>query len=355
MNADVRSHSAEIAPLRLNVPEAALTRLRLRLGRGLANGEAWDASLAYGVPWGALRQLLEQLGTDFELGEQGLFGLPLFETDAAGERLGFVHARSSQVGARPLLLLHGYSASLAEFQALIEPLTSPRQATAFHVVCPSLPGFGFSTGAPTPRASAEVCAALMQRLGYERYVVHGSDVGANIALELAALDSARVAGLHVTALPAYPDDAQATLGLDGAEKSQLARLSELHEQLCFQLPSSPIEELAFALARFEDAEQVVDDRRLRDTLLTGLTLGWALGDASTRAELCRHRLTAAPPSTAPLALQSFPLDAPNLRRFAEARHRVVEWREHERGGGMPALEQPELLLESLRSFFARLS
>jgi epoxide hydrolase len=356
MNADLRSHTTEIEAFRLALPEAALTRLRLRLSQGLANGEVLDACFAYGAPCGLLWELVEQLALGFELEPQPLFDLPLFEAKLDGERLSFVHARSSERGAMPLLLLHGFTASLAEFQSLIEPLTTPpRASTAFHVVCPSLPGFGFSSGVPSPRAAAQNCAALMQRLGYRRYVVHGSDLGANIALELAALDQAHVAGLHVTALCTYPDAVAETLAeLTSQEKSRLGRLTELHDEICFQLPRSPIEELAFALSRFDDAEQVSRDRALRETLLTGLTLAWTLGDSEARVQMYRHRLDAAPTSSVPVAVESFPLDAPNLRRFAEARHRVVQWCEHERGGPMPALEQPTLLLESLRSFFAQL-
>jgi len=257
----------------------------------------------------------------------------------------------------PLLLLHGFTASLAEFQNLIEPLTTrPSASTAFHVVCPSLPGFGLSTRLSSPRAAAQACAGLMQRLGYQRYVVHGGDLGANIALELAALDPAHVAGLHVTGICAYPADDHEALGnLTGQEKSQLCRLTELREELCFNLPCSPIEELAFTLARIDVPEQVSQDRTLRETLLTGLALTWALGDVEARTDMYRHRLDASPASRAPLALHSFALDAPSLRRFAEAQHRVVQWTDHANGGSMPALEQPALLLESLRSFFAKLA
>jgi pimeloyl-ACP methyl ester carboxylesterase len=350
MNAAVRSHATDIEPRRLSLPAAARQRLALQVGQGLATGEALEASFSYGVSWRALADLLDHFQLDFELESQPLFGAPLFETDVAGARLSFVHARSRDPVAMPLLLLHGYLGTPAEFQHLLEPLGSASVGRiAFHAVCPVL------TDASHPRAAAEACAGLMQRLGYERYAVHGSDLGANIALELAALDRGHVAGLHVTALPAYPASEPDELGsLTQHEKSQLSRLTELAEELQFALPSSPIEELAFALARFEDPEAACANQQLRDTLLTSLTLAWSLGDPNQRRELYRHRLEPAPPSRAPLAVQSFPLDAPNLRRFAEREHRVVEWHEHAQGGGMPALEQPELLVESLRNFFAKL-
>jgi pimeloyl-ACP methyl ester carboxylesterase len=350
MNADVRNEASDIEPRRLSLPAAARERLALQVGQGLSTGEALEASFSYGVPWPALAGLLEHFLLGFELEPQPLFGAPLFETDVAGERLGFVHTRSRDPTAMPLLLLHGYLGSPAEFQHLLEPLASAGDGRiAFHVVCPLL------ADASHPRAAAEACAELMQRLGYARYAVHGSDLGANIALELGDLDRVHVAGLHVTAIPAYPALDPDELGsLTPQEKSRLSRLTELADELRWALPRSPVEDVAFALARFEDAEVACADPRLRDTLLTSLTLAWSLADQDQRRALYRHRLDAAPTSPAPLAVQSFPLDAPNLRRFAERDHRVAEWNEHTQGGGMPALEQPELLLASLRDFFTKL-
>jgi pimeloyl-ACP methyl ester carboxylesterase len=358
MNAQVRSFTTHTEPLRLGLPEAAWLRLRLRLGRGAATGEVLDASIAYGAPFEELSRLVERWSYDFELETQPVFALPSFTLQGGERSLDFVHARSSEPFAMPLLLLHGYAGSCAEFQRVIEPLTTPSAHDgsvddAFHVVCPAL--FGTSGSAPPPslRALAEDCAALMQQLGYSRYVVHGSDLGANLALELAALDTARVAGLHISALPAYPGQEPHELtSLTSHEKSQLARLSELYEELAFHLPESPIEALAFALTRIEPSD--VRAPTWRESLLAGLTLSWGFGGAERRNQLYRgSRLAAAPPSATPAAVHCFPLDAPNLRRFAERRQRVVEWTEHELGGAMPALERPAELVSSLRELFAR--
>jgi pimeloyl-ACP methyl ester carboxylesterase len=358
MNTPAARFPTEIEPLSLGLPETALQRLRQRLGRGLSTGEALDASSAYGAPADALAELVEYWFDDFELEGQPLFGLPCFRAEIAARPLCFVHARSVESFAVPVLLLHGYSASLAEFQGIVEQLANPcahgaNPVDAFHVVCPSLPGFGYSGGETNARATAESCAALMRQLGYSRYVVHGSDLGANVALELAALDAAHVAGLHVIALPAYPaEDPFEQALLTSHEKSQLARLSELYEQQSFQPPESAIEELALSLANLADAGEPLT-ATCRDTLLTGLTLSWALTDSSRRSGFYRtSRLAPAPASTPPVAVHCFPLDAPNLRRFAERGRRVVQWTEHEHGGGMPALERPTWLVKSLRDFFA---
>ncbi|HYP90776.1 MAG TPA: alpha/beta fold hydrolase, partial [Polyangiaceae bacterium] len=313
----------------------------LRVERELSSGAALAACLAYGAPWPTLSDQLRHFCDDFSLETQPLFRLPFFETEINGERLRFIHARSAERRAPPLLLLHGYSAALAEFQSLVEPLSR-----SFHVICPSLPGFGFSDGAPCPRAAAAACGALMQRLGYERYLVHGSDLGATIALELGAQRAAEVAGLHVTSVAAYP---AADEGLTSHEKSQLARLTELRDELRFHLPESPSEELAFALSRLDD-EASSAHQQLLNTLWTGLTLTCAWGDAPARRELYRYSLRTAPSCKAPLSLHAFPLAAPSLRRFAERRQHVVKWQEHPHGGCMPALEQPDTLLDTLRSF-----
>jgi microsomal epoxide hydrolase len=348
MHANLRGQASEIEPLQLSRPDAALAALRQRLGRSVARGEALAASAAYGAPWSALCELLRHFEAGFQLEQQALFGLPCFETRAAGERVCFIHVRSRERTALPLLLLHGGSASLAEFQNQILPLTEATGGSPVHVVCPSLPGFGLSSGEPCPRAAAATCAALMARLGYGRYLVHGSELGAKVALELAALDSAHVAASHVTLAPAYPlPNPAASAELSPQEKSRLLRVSELQSELAWGWPESPVEELALALSQV-DQELGSPSHQLRDSLLTGLLLSWAFGNATDRAKIRATRLEPAPTCAVPVALNAFPLDAPSLQRFAAARYRIAEWQEHEHGGAMPALEQPALWLESLR-------
>lgn len=343
MNAVIRSKASAIEPLRLSVPEATLARLRLRLSHGLESGEALDASLSYGAAWSALCRLVQRFETGFELTRQPLFELPCFEARVGAHRVCFIHSCSSDRSALPLLLLHGYSGSLAEFQEQIRPLTNGATGRAHHVVCPSLPGFGLTPGQATATAAAEVCAQLMRQLGYTRYVVHGSELGAKLALELAALDSAHVAAVHVTSAPAYPTDERA---LTAAEKSQMLRLRELQRQVVDDLPDSPIAELAYALGRV-DSELGDPTPAVSDGLLTSLVLTEAFAVAAERARTYAGWLEPAPRSSVPVALAAFPLDAPSLRRAATQRYRIAQWREHEYGGSMPALEQPAVWLESL--------
>jgi epoxide hydrolase len=322
MNAALSQPESPILPTRLEVPGAAWARLRLSLGPALASGEAWEASVAYGVPYDTLEGLADYWYESFEL-PSNVLELPLFETQLGAETLRFVHARAERPEAVPLLLLHGYGQSFAELSLVIEPL----RAAGLHVVCPQLPG----------KNAAEMCATLMRRLGYERYAVHGSDLGASVALELAAIASAQVAALHVTQLPAYPPEDAA---LTSAEKSQLARLSELREELTYRLPETPLQALGFTLAR-------CDDEPSRDALLSSLTLAWLYSDGeSTPSAL----LAAAAPSSVPVVVHDFPLGTPSLARFARLSHRVVQWHEHEHGGGAPALERPAWLVDSLTTW-----
>jgi pimeloyl-ACP methyl ester carboxylesterase len=184
--------------------------------------------------------------------------------------------------------------------------------------------------------------------------VHGNDLGANIALELAALEPRHVAGLSVTSVPAYPsEDPFELAALTSQEKSQLSRLAELHGELQYQLPESPLEALAFALSGLE-APDPFENGAWCDALLAGLSLSWALSDFEARNALHRaSRLTAAPSSTVPVCVHDFPLDAPSLRRFAERQQRIVAWSEHPHGGAMPGLEQPQALLHSLRAWLRK--
>jgi len=348
MNADVRRLSEEIAPHHLQLPGAALARLRLRLGHGASTGEAWAASDAYGVPPDALGELIACWRDDFQLEDHALFGLPCFEAQLGEKVVRFLHLRSHQQAPVPLLLLHGFSGSLAEFASLAEPLA----ASGVDVVCPQLSDFSWGDAPVSSRSVAEACSALMRRLGYHRYTVHGSDLGAGLALELAALPGAHVAAVHVTELPAYPETEGELRELSRAEKSRLARLTELHDELAFQLPQTPVEALAFALSRLEQVPAL--NSEISRQLLLNLTLSWALGEREPANALYRAtRLVAAPVSKVPVWLQDFPLGAPSLRRWAERRYRVIEWEEPAEGGPMPAVEQPELLLESLRTFCDR--
>lgn len=363
MNAELRDPSFEIEELRSSLPGQALARFRLSLARARAAGEVWDACAEYGVAPDALTRATDRWcdELDLEAAVTELYAAPLLVARSATRELHFIHARSEQPAAIPLLLLHGGAASIAELTPLVELLTRPPRdgagaARAFHVVCPALPGFGLSSWQEPfdLRDVARACAELMAALGYDRYGAHGNELGAGVARHLAAYAPRSVVALHVGDCPAFPGEDPLELArLTSAEKSRLALLTELARA---PEPETPLQLLAQALAALADSPDFAWRPRLLDALLLSLTLSWVSGDRRARARLRRQSWRA--PSGAqdvPIALCSFPLGAPSLRRFAERRYRIVEWTEHERGGCMPALEQPEVLVASLRGFFSRVS
>lgn len=350
MNAAIRRPQSEIEPCRLLPSEAARRRLAQRLGHERQFDEVLAASALYGVDPRELSELYGYWQHEFALEQQPLFHLPAFRLRAGNDSFRFIQLRSPRTEALPLLLLHGETGSLAEAATLAPELSEPTAgSTPFHVVCPALDDL------PSRRAeAASACAELMRALGYSRYLVHGSEAGAAVALELAAQAPDSVAGVQVTRVAAYPSEQAGELSsLSSVEKSQLAVLSELFERLSVEAPETPLESLALVLSQLVDAPPA-NAAAWRDPLLTGLSFRWSNDPTLTSAERTTLCLAPSRPSRAPLSVQSFPLDAPSLRRFVERQHRVAEWREHERGGACPALEQPQLLLGSLRQFAARL-
>jgi pimeloyl-ACP methyl ester carboxylesterase len=383
MNAALSSTPIAICDYRVSVPEPELEDLRQRLRGARFPDELPGVGWSYGVPLGYLRELtaywLEQY--DWREQERRLNALPQFATRIDGQQLHFIHARSPEPGAIPLLLIHGWPGSVIEFQKLIEPLTQPRlhggsAADAFHVVCPSLPGFGFSGPTREPgwdtRRIARALACLMRALGYDRYAAHGGDFGAAISRQLGLVDGAHVAALHLTLLPSYPEDELADWAcLTSHEKSQLAALAHfdmelsgyarLQEQrpqtLAYGLTDSPVGQLAFIVEKFKewtDTSEVPEEVIDRDQLLTNVMLYWLTGTANSAARLFREsRWRPQEKSLVPTGVAQFPLAPPSLRRFAERDNRIVHWTEHARGGHFPAMEQPQLLLQDLRAFFGR--
>ena len=214
---------SQIAPYRIEVPEAQLEDLRDRLGRTRWPDELPGAGWSAGTPAAEVRALAEywRTGYDWRAHEARLNALPQYTTPIDGQQIHFIHAPSPEPDAVPLLLLHGWPGSVVEFLDLIGPLTDPRAhggdpADAFHVVVPSLPGFGFS--GPTGEAGwnrARVARALLEltrRLGYERFAVQGGDFGAMIARELGVLAPDRVIGAHMLQLFAFPSGDEAEMG-----------------------------------------------------------------------------------------------------------------------------------------------
>src|SRR5215217_2587717 len=200
----------QIQPFTINIPQADLDDLRDRLARTRWPDELPGVGWSYGVPLGYLKELAEYWRTsyDWRTWEAKLNQFPQFTTEIDGQNIHFLHLRSPEPDALPLILTHGWPGSVAEFLEVIGPLSNPRAhggdpADAFHLVIPSIPGFGFSgpthtTGWAINRI-AEAWAELMRRLGYQRYGAQGGDFGAMIAPALGRLAPEQVVGVHVNA------------------------------------------------------------------------------------------------------------------------------------------------------------
>ncbi|MDX6373889.1 MAG: epoxide hydrolase, partial [Nocardioidaceae bacterium] len=206
--------NTEIRPFTITIPDADLEDLQSRLARTRyavsAPGDGWE----YGTPTGYLQDMVERWQSfDWRAQEARMNAVPNFRTEIDGQTVHFVHVRSAHEDATPLLLLHTYPGSFAEFLDLIGPLTDPeahggRAEDAFHVVVPSMPGFGFSTPLVdegwTMARVARTYDQLMRRLGYASYGTHGSDGGAMVSRELAILEPEGFLGAHVLQLFSFP-------------------------------------------------------------------------------------------------------------------------------------------------------
>src|SRR6266487_798557 len=231
----------EVTPFRIDVPQADLDDLRDRLARtrwpDQLPGVGWD----YGIPLEYVRELASYWrdAYDWRVHEARLNGFGQFTTTIDGQRIHFLHIRSASSDALPLIITHGWPGSVVEFWDIIGPLTDPvayggSPGDAFHLVIPSIPGYGFSgptrdTGWTTSRV-ARAWAELMNRLGYERYGAQGGDWGAFVSPELGRVDPDHVVGVHVNAasvgfIPFGPVDPAELATFTAAEKVRLQRLN----------------------------------------------------------------------------------------------------------------------------------
>ena len=288
--------------------------------------------------------------------------------------------------ALPLLLIHGWPGSVVEFQDLIGPLTDPRAhggdpADAFHLVIPSIPGYGLSgptrePGWTTDRV-AKAWAELMARLGYQRYGAQGGDWGAFVSPQLGRIDPDHVVGVHLNAatfgfIPFGPVDPDELATFTDAEKQRLERLNtstagpgngyfEVQatrpQTLAYALTDSPVGQLAWIVEKFKEwthAAEVPEDAVDRDQLLTNVMLYWLTGTANSSARLYYENMHAGfvppQPVTVPVGVAVFAEDYA-VRRFGERGHHIVHWTEFDRGGHFAAMETPDLLVGDVRSFF----
>jgi epoxide hydrolase len=376
-------------PFRINIPQADVDDLRHRLAATRWPPVLADDSWDRGVPVGYLRELVEYWHDryDWRAAEERLNRYPQFVTEIDSATVHFLHVRSPEPDARPMVLTHGWPGSVAEFLDVIGPLTDPAahggdRADAFHLVIPSIPGFGFSGPAGpgwTPHRIAHAWAELMNRLGYRSYFAQGGDIGSFVSLNLGRFDPGHVAGVHVNMLLTLPSgDPEELADLsdeDGARLAQLGRFNDemsgymkVHatrpQSLAYGLTDSPVGQLAWAVEKFKewtDSKKVPEDAVDRDALLTTVSIYWftrTAGSSATLyyedAEQTRKMFAGERPApvTVPVGVALFPAEIfLPLRRLADRDlPNIVHWSEFDRGGHFAALEQPELFVSDVRAF-----
>ena len=362
-----------MTPFRIDIPQADLDDLRDRLTRTRWSPQLPVAPWERGVPVDVLRDLVDYWrdGYDWRKAESQLNELPQFVTEIDGQRLHFVHVRSPEPDALPLVLTHGWPGSIVEFLDVIGPLSED-----FHLVIPSLPGFGFSSPLSAPgwdsRRTARAFAELMARLGYTRYGAQGGDFGALVSPDLGRVDPSHVVGVHVNAatvgfIPFGPvDEAE----LSEVERSRSARIQRFlndgngyfqiqatrPQTLGHALADSPVGQLAWIVEKFHEwthGDGLVVDR---DRILTNVMLYWLTGTAVSSANMyyeLMHSGDWPTPSGVPTAVAVFAEDI-SIRSAAEQANTITRWTDFETGGHFAAMEVPDLLVADVREFFAGL-
>lgn len=381
--------ASTIRPFQIQVPEDEIDQLRTRLAATRwpvqPQGTGWER----GVPLDYLQSLADYWrdGFDWTGLETELNRFPQYQTTVEGQDIHFIHASSAEPGAMPLILLHGWPASFIEFSRIIHPLTDPRShhgdpADAFHVVVPSIPGFGYSTPVREPGWStgrvARAMVELMHRLGYERYGAHGGDIGAGVAAGLSPVDPEGLVGVHVSTDPPtavsfamFSGDPAATPGLSDVERNRVDLMkrassddmgylqiqSTRPQTLGYGLTDSPAGQLAWIVEKFRAwtdptadlPEQAVD----RDHLLINVAIYWFTRSGASAAHILYDSMHAqewGEEGRAPTGFAVFGRDTVT-RRLMDPELRAGHWSEFDRGGHFPAMEVPALLVDDIRAFF----
>jgi pimeloyl-ACP methyl ester carboxylesterase len=377
--------NTDIRPFRVEVPQVALDDLTGRLQRALWPNELPGVGAAYGVTSERVRALAGYWLTSFDwrVLEARLNSYPQFVTEIEGEDIHFLHVRSERADATPLILTHGWPGSVLEYLDIIELLTAPKSADdpAFHLVIPSLPGFGFSgptrsTGWNRYR-TAGAWAQLMSRLGYETYGAVGNDAGSMIAPEIGRIAPENVIGVHVTQVFSFPSGDPAEFAkLTEADQAGLAHLqwfmdnmsafnvlqSQQPQTLAFALADSPVGLLGWNSQLFGES---VDP----EFIIGNVAIYWLTGTSASSArfyyEDAHAKEQPATPTTVPLGLAMFAGDFQSIRTFADRDHsNIVSWNsygtkaigglERDAAGHYSAHEAPEVLAGDIQRFFAGL-
>ena len=375
----------DIKPFKIDIPETDLAFLEQRLKTARLPDEVNDDNWGYGIPVSYLRELLEYWanGFDWRAQEAALNQLDQFQTsvkETAPGRVHFVHQRSKHTNAFPLILTHGWPGTFVEFRHIIGPLTDPEAhggsaEDAFHVVCPSMPGYGFSDR-PTKvgfdiKKVAQTNLELMAKLGYQRYGAQGGDWGGVATPHMANLDPDHCVAIHLNFAIAnpppgdmLPDEAE-LMGRNGIRNHDgigyLQIQSTRPQTVGVGLNDSPAGLAAWIGEKFRfwtDCEGDPDKSVSRDDLLTNIAIYWFTQTATSSARLYYESMhsgnfgAVSPPVKTPTGVAVFPQELMlTPKRWLEQQYNLVHYNEMPSGGHFASMEEPELFVDDLRTFF----
>jgi pimeloyl-ACP methyl ester carboxylesterase len=373
----------EITPFSIAVPDAQIADLRERLTMA-----RWPAPVthdwSHGQKVGFIRDLAEQWLRDYDwrAHEAELNRYPQFLTEIDGQVIHFLHVKSPEKNAFPLILTHGWPSTFYEFFDVIGPLSDPRAHgldpdLAFDLVIPSVPGYGFSSplAGPgwDPARTAKAWDTLMHRLGYDEYGAQGGDIGALVGRELGILAPRGLKGVHLQQVFAFPNGTPGEMEkLTPFERDGFANLENFRKYsgyqdiqskrpgtLGFGLVDSPVALLAWNAELFfgflgEGAGEVD-----RERFLTHVAIYWFTGTGGSAANMYFEGVEAGNTgyreveNPTPTGVAVFPWDFRSVRSFAERSTNIVHWTEMPRGGHFAAVDAPDLLVRDVRAFFRK--
>ncbi|MEV0285814.1 epoxide hydrolase family protein [Kribbella sp. NPDC050820] len=387
---------SRIRPFRIDVPQAELDDLRARLANTRWPRELPGLGWSRGVPTSYLQRIAEywQNTYDWRKAEARLNELPQFVTEVDGQSIHFAHVQSKEPTARPMLMVHGWPSSYTEFLRVIGPLTDPvahggKAEDAVHLVLPSIPGYGFS---PVTEAGwgnlfrvAGAFAEVMTRLGYERFLAQGTDVGSGVVGMLGMIAAGRVIAAHINGPAPFPFGPELSLGgLEGSQRERAERFNAWREDgvgylsiqatrpqtLAYGLTDSPVAQLAWIIEKFKEwtdpERELPEDAVDLDQLLTNVSIYWfnQVGASAAHSvyegmQAYREFVTKSgepsnggweAPQLPPTGVAVFAADM-SVRRDVDPYGAYTSWNEYDAGGHFPAMEVPDVLVNDIRTFF----
>lgn len=374
---------AEITPFEVAVSDAQITDLKERLTM-----TRWPSVLtqewSHGQPVHFIKALAEQWLNhyDWRVHEAELNSYPQFVTEIDGQRIHFLHIKSDEPNAFPLILTHGWPSSVLEFTKVIGPLSNPRAhgldpRVSFDLVIPSLPGFGWSSPMTTTGwgsiRTAKAWDTLMKRLGYTRYGAQGGDIGAAVSKELGILAPEGLAGVHLQQIFSFPNGTPGEMdNLDQFEKDGFANLDTFQKYagyndiqqkrpgtLGYGLVDSPVAQMAWNTELFFGFEGEGAATVDREAYLTHASIYWFTATGSSAANFYLEDARSGGgyrevENKTPTGVAVFPWDFRSVRSFAERSNNIVHWTQMARGGHFAASDAPDLLMADVREFFGAL-